>query len=281
MLPAHHRPPGRAEHELPRRAALRGGWHHPSAGRSARAARTRPARHRRSWPPTSTATVGRTPSSTGPVRPGTSSGAARARRASPSRCRRSPAPTGRSSGDLDGNGLRRRRVARHRQRPGRRSGGRGQAAPTARCSTSTARTSPSSATSTATARTTCSGTAPGPAPRRCGTSAPTAPSRRCGWRQDLITGVPVVGDFDGDGRDDIFLYGPGPADDELWWSTGQAFRRTHLTVDRLVRPVALDATRRRAATTSSGRPRLARRRYRWEFDTGRAIVEPGLPRARG
>lgn len=29
---------------------------------------------------------------------------------------------------------------------------------------------------------------------------------------------PIVGDFDGDGAHDIFWYGPGSANDAIWWS---------------------------------------------------------------
>ena len=236
-------------HELPRCAAVRAAEHDPGGSLSSCRA-TRPTRHRPSWPPTSTATVGRTPSSTVPVRPGTciwrSTGTAGFTKQVPAITDAYRPVVGRPRRQR----LRRHRLARLRQRPGRHLvvAGRRHRQPGAR--RSTASYVPFVGDFDGNGWTTSSGTAPGSGPRRCGTSAPTAPSRRCGWPRTSITGVPVVGDFDGDGRDDIFWYGPGPADDELWWSTGQAFRRTHLAVDRLVSPRRADATRRAAETTS-------------------------------
>ena len=145
---------------------LRAARHDPSAGRPARArlpGRTAPTVPRGRRPHGDG--LDRTPSSTSPGTPRRrASGAARDTAAF---TKQVPAITGAYRpvvGRLRRQRLRRHRLARHRLAPGTSSGGRGRAAPTARPSTSTARTSRSSATSTATASTTSSGTAPGPAP---------------------------------------------------------------------------------------------------------------------
>ena len=132
--------------------------------------------------------------------------------------------------------------------------------------TVTAPTYRSRATSTATARTTSSGTPPARPPTGCGTSSATAPTPvPKATTQDLITGVPLVGDFDGDRIDDVFFYGPGAADDSLWRGRpDQTFRRTSPTVNGWYSPVALDAT-------GDGRDDIlwyvpgGTAAYRWEF----------------
>jgi hypothetical protein len=50
-----------------------------------------------------------------------------------------------------------------------------------------------------------------------------------------------VGDFTNDGRDDIFFYGPGSADDRLWRSTGRWFTGVTQSVSGWYDPVALNA----------------------------------------
>jgi FG-GAP repeat len=35
--------------------------------------------------------------------------------------------------------------------------------------------------------------------------------------------LPVTGDFDGDGRDDIAWYGPGGLSDSMWWGGPSGF----------------------------------------------------------
>jgi hypothetical protein len=54
------------------------------------------------------------------------------------------------------------------------------------------------------------------------------------WELRQVTGSyrPFTGDFDGDGRTDIFWYGPGSASDTIWFARGGT------TFDRLSRPVS-------------------------------------------
>ncbi|MEQ1787242.1 MAG: FG-GAP-like repeat-containing protein, partial [Acidimicrobiales bacterium] len=86
------------------------------------------------------------------------------------------------------------------------------------------------------------------------------------------------GDYDGDGRDDVFWYGPGAADDYLWKSTGRGFVSRARPVSGHYAPVVVDATAdgrsdivwvQPGATTSA----------RWDFAadttyTGRVLTTP-------
>jgi hypothetical protein len=64
------------------------------------------------------------------------------------------------------------------------------------------------------------------------------------WRYDQVTGTytPLVGDFDGNGRDDIFWYGPGAAADGLWLTRrdGAAPVKLALRVTGTYRPLVGD-----------------------------------------
>ncbi len=81
------------------------------------------------------------------------------------------------------------------------------------------------ATSTATAPTTSTGTRPG-RPRTCSGVA-RRPDRRPGPRCCRSTAPTScsVGDFDGDGRDDLFGYGTGTALDLIWRGAAGGFDR--------------------------------------------------------
>jgi hypothetical protein len=63
-------------------------------------------------------------------------------------------------------------------------------------------------------------------------------------RPRLAATIPVVGDFDGDGADDIVWYGPGSEPDEIWvggtWDTGGTPTQIGLAVNGDYRPVAGD-----------------------------------------
>ena len=90
--------------------------------------------------------------------------------------------------------------------------------------------------------------------------------------QDLISGVPLVGDFDGDGRDDILWYGPGAATDSLWLSTGRAFAGERPSRQRARTDPSSSTSTATGATTSSGTPRGRRRRT-----GGTSAARPHLP----
>lgn len=53
-------------------------------------------------------------------------------------------------------------------------------------------------------------------PRSC-TGFTDAPER-----QATGTFVPIAGDFDGSGQDDVHWYRPGPGGDRVWWSSTSA-----------------------------------------------------------
>jgi hypothetical protein len=62
-------------------------------------------------------------------------------------------------------------------------------------------------------------------------------------RQEDISGtyVPIIGDFDGDLKDDLFLYGPGGAHDELWFGrSDRDWDETAQNVTGTYQPVAGD-----------------------------------------
>lgn len=69
---------------------------------------------------------------------------------------------------------------------------------------------------------------------------PTGPTLAYTSRPVRVGGVytPLVGDFDGDGCDDIFWYAPGPAADHLWYNDGPSgFTSRPVNVGGSYRPV--------------------------------------------
>jgi hypothetical protein len=61
--------------------------------------------------------------------------------------------------------------------------------------------------------------------------------------RENITGnyVPVIGDFDGDNKDDVFLYGPGSGNDVLWFGRSDRFwDETNQSVTGTYEPIAGD-----------------------------------------
>lgn len=53
--------------------------------------------------------------------------------------------------------------------------------------------------------------------------------------------VPIAGDFDADGADDIFWYRPGTAPDSIWWSNGdRTWQGASTTVNNVYTPVSGD-----------------------------------------
>ena len=61
-------------------------------------------------------------------------------------------------------------------------------------------------------------------------------------RADSLNGrIPVVADLDGDGDDDVILYGPGSTSDQIVWTDGPAtFRRVATSVSGTYEPVVAD-----------------------------------------
>src|SRR5690606_22393512 len=86
---------------------------------------------------------------------------------------------------------------------------------------------------------------------------------------------PLVGDFDGNGFDDVFWYAPGTAADYVWWSEGPAtFSSQPISVSGFFAPVVGDVD-------GDGRDDVLwyspnGNDYLWRAPTGRTFTSSGF-----
>ena len=96
-----------------------------------------------------------------------------------------------------------------------------------------------------------------------------------GWSQILEVNIngtytPVAGDFNGDGKSDVFWYAPGPGQDSMWYGSAAGLKSgPHASVNgTYVGPIALDEVPELVGQVRAGEEPLPAKQLRRRASAG-------------